>query len=150
MKVEIVSSEEFSIFVNSLYAKITNYSDREEIIGVVKDIITKYKNKLKLRGFYKIKVYLDEKVGLFLDGVRLECLERLDAIDLRVVVYFDEDIYFKTDDYFVISDVSKIIYFDGNYYCKVKDILDIIKVIEFGEFVYGDYIEDMFYNGCLI
>ena len=150
MKVEIVSSEEFSIFVNSLYAKITDYSDREEIIGVVKDIIAKYKNKLKLRGFYKIKVYLDERVGLFLDGVRLECLERLDAIDLRVIVYFDEDIYFKTDDYFVISDVSKIIYFDGNYYCKVKDILDINKVVEFGEFVYGNYILDILDKGSLI
>lgn len=140
MRFEVVSDEEFFIFVNSLYAEINNYRDKDQVVSVVKDIIIKYKSRLKLRGFYKIKVYLDEKVGLFIEGIRLESLERSGALDLRVIVYFDEDIYFKTDDYFAISEVSNIRYYDGNYYCLVRDIIDINKVVEFGEFVYGDYV----------
>ena len=75
-----------------------------------------------------------------MEGIKFENCERSNIVDLRVVVYFDEDIYFKTDDYFVIKDVSNIKYYDGYYYCLVKDISDINKIVEFGEFVYGDYI----------
>ncbi len=140
MRFIIISDDEFSFFINNLYAKINDYNDKEEIINVVKKTILKYKNKLKLSGFYKIKVFLDQKVGLFLEGIKFENCERSNIVDLRVVVYFDEDIYFKTDDYFVIKDVLNIKYYDGYYYCLVKDISDINKIVEFGEFVYGDYI----------
>ncbi len=150
MRFEVISDEEFSIFINSLYAKINNYNDKDEVVGVVKDIISKYKNKLKLRGFYKIKVYLDKNVGLFLDGIRLESLERSGAVDLRVIVYFDEDIYFRTEDYFAIDDVSNIRYYDGYYYCLASNIVDVNRVVEFGEFVYGDYFLEIFDKSLVI
>lgn len=143
MRFEFISDEEFFIFINNCYAKIKDYNDKDKIVEVVKKIISKYKNKLKLRGFYKIKVFPEEKVGIFLEGIKLESLEKSGVVDLRVIVYFDEDIYFKTDDYFVIREVSNVKYFDGYYYCLVKDILDINKVVEYGEFVYGDYILEL-------
>ena len=140
MRIEVISDEEFFIFANSLYAKINNYDDKDEIVQAVREIISKVRVRLKLRGFYKIIVFINSKVGLFIEGIRLESLDRGNVVDLRVVVYFDEDIYFKTDDYFVIKDVLNIKYYDGYYYCLVKDISDINKIVEFGEFVYGDYI----------
>lgn len=150
MKVEVISSEEFFIFVNLLYAKISDYDNKEEIIKVVKEIIANISGKLRLKGFYKIKVYVNEKTGLFIEGVLLDGIERNNVVDLRVIVYFDEDIYFKTDDYFKIRDVSNVHYLDGNYYCLVDDIMDMDSVVEFGEFVYGKEMYDVFDRGILI
>mgnify|MGYP004615046303 FL=1 len=150
MKIVIISSEEFFVFVNSVYAKISDYSDKEEIIDVTKSIISKISTRLRMRGFYKIKVLVDPAVGLFIEGVQLENLERVNAVDLRVIVYFNEDIYFKTSDYFIIGDVPKVRYFDGDYYCLTRDIPDINKVIEFGEFVYGSSILKMLYNSSFV
>ena len=150
MKIVIISSEEFFVFVNSVYAKISDYSDKEEIIDVTKSIISKISTRLRMRGFYKIKVLVDPAVGLFIEGVQLENLERVNAVDLRVSVYFNEDIYFKTSDYFIIGDVPKVRYFDGDYYCLTRDIPNINKVIEFGEFVYGSSILKMLYNSSFV
>lgn len=150
MKVEVISSEEFFIFVNLLYAKIRDYDNKEEIIKVVKEIIANISGKLRLKGFYKIKVYVNEKTGLFIESVLLDGIERNNVVDLRVIVYFDEDIYFKTDDYFKIRDVSNVHYLDGNYYCLVDDIMNMDSVVEFGEFVYGKEMYDVFDRGILI
>lgn len=150
MKIVIISSEEFFVFVNSVYAKISDYSDKEEIIDVTKSIISKISTRLRMRGFYKIKVLVDPAVGLFIEGVQLENLERVNSVDLRVIVYFNEDIYFKTSDYFIISDVSKVRYFDGDYYCLTRDIPNINKVVEFGEFVYGSSTLKMLYNSSFV
>lgn len=150
MRIEIVSLEEFNIFVNNLYLKIDNYNNKEEIVDVVKGIISKIRGKLHMRGFYKLKVFLNEKVGLFIKGVKLEGLDYSSTLDLRVVVFFDEDIYFKTDDYFVICGVSNIRYFDGSYYCLVDNIPDINSVVEFGDFIYGEDVLDVIENGILV
>ncbi len=150
MRIEIISLEEFNIFVNNLYLKIDDYNNKERIVEAVKSIISSIRGKLHLRGFYKLKVFVNQKVGLFIKGVKLEELDYSNTVDLRVVVFFDEDIYFKTDDYFVIRDVSNIRYFDGNYYCLVDDIPDINKVVEFGEFIYGEDVVDMMERSILV
>ena len=141
MRIEFINEDEFSIFLNSCYCKITNYSDKDEIIDVVRNVISKYKNKFRLRGFYKIKVYPLDKVGLFIDGIQLESLEKSGVVDLRIIVYFDEQFYFKTSDYYAINDVSNIRYFNNNYYCLVSDIADINLVVDYGDFIRND---DMF------
>ncbi len=48
------------------------------------------------------------------------------------------DIYFETDDYFVIKDVKSVMYFGGKYLCSVRDISNINSVLEYGKFIYGD------------
>ena len=138
MRVDFINDEEFSIFLNSCYCKIDDYNDKDEIVGVVKKVISKYKNKFRLRGFYKVKVFPLDRVGLFVEGVKLESLEMSGIIDLRVIVYFDEEFYFKTDNYYVINNISNIKYFNGSYYCLVKDILDINSFVDYGEFVHGE------------
>lgn len=149
MKICFTSNDEFSIFVNSLYFRIKDYNNKEEIISKVKDILLKVKSKLKLRGFYKIKVYCDSRVGIFIDGVRIDD-SNSNVLDLRVIVYLDCEIYFKTDDYFLIKDCKNIRYYRDNFYCLANDISDINEVIEFGEFVYGDMVLEMLDNSCVV
>ena len=97
MRFELISEEEFTLFINNCYKKINDYNDKNEIIKFVKEIFLKYKKKFKMMGFYKVKVYLEEKVGIFLDVVKLDAFDSDSLLDLRVIVYYDEDIYFKTD-----------------------------------------------------
>ena len=62
------------------------------------------------------------------------------TLDLKIEIR-DEDIYFKTDDYFKIDNLSKVVYLDGMYYCIIDDSFEeILEKVEFGSFVFGDEI----------
>lgn len=135
MRVERLGEQKFLIFVNSLYLS-TISSSRDEIVESVKTLLLKLRYRLHLQGFYKVKVYLHTKVGMFLELIQLEKFDYDYTLDFRVLVYLDEKIYFKTRDYFVLPDTD-IYYLDGYYYCNVDDISDIEYIIEFGEFIYG-------------
>lgn len=150
MKIEVISKDSFSIFINSLYVDITDYTNKDKLVEVVKNVIKKMKNRLNLRGFYKIKVFVQEQLGLFLEVVKLEDLDYSNALDLRVIVFLDEKIYFETDDYFVIENIKKIRYHDNKYYCCVEDFNDIFPFLEFGRFIYGNEVIRMLNNSVIL
>lgn len=138
MKIELVDKDSFSIFINRLYIKECDFSSKQDITDVVKELVYQLKGKLHLCGFYKIKVFVHDKIGLFLDVFRLEELDYSNTLDLRIIIYFNEPIFFGVDDYFLIQDAKKIWFFDNQYYCLVDDILDqFYSLSEFGSFVYG-------------
>lgn len=143
MKIEVMSKECFSIFINRLYFSMIDYSDREQLVEHVKKILKKMKSRLNLRGFYKIKVFVHEKVGIFLDAIKLEDLDYSNALDLRVIVFLDEKIYFETEDYFVIEHIPGIRYYRNKYYCLVDDIDNLYEILEFGKFIYGEEVVQM-------
>ena len=87
MRIEINSADKIFIFINILNVSSTEKSD---LIDTVKDIIIKYRNRLKLRGFYKVKVYVNERVGLFIDLCKIDDIDYSNALDLRVLVFYDE------------------------------------------------------------
>ena len=136
MKIECINLQQFAIFFNISYLNDMDFS-KDSLIETVKQLLFKLQSKLVLHGFYKIKVYVQKKVGIFLDLLQIEEFEYADSLDFRITVYLDEKIFFKTKDYFILSD-CKNIYFDKNYfYCDADDISDIMSVVEFGTFVYG-------------
>ena len=135
MKVEKVGAQQFFIFFNIVYLKNIQLT-KENIIQLVKQLLKKLKNKLMLRGFYKVKVYVHPKIGLFLSLLRLEEFEYEDTLDFRVIVFLDEKIYFKTKDYFILPrDVD--VYYDKKYfYCDVDSIPNLLSILEFGSFIF--------------
>lgn len=136
MKIERLSLGQFLLFFNASYLKDITLN-KENLIQLVKELLAKFQNLLLLNGFYKVKVYVHRRIGIFLHILQMEEFEYGESVDFRIVVYLDEKIYFKTRDYFILpKDVS--VYFDDTYfYCDVDDISDIMSVIEFGSFVYG-------------
>lgn len=151
MKVEIVDSGAFSVFINRLYAKNCDFSSKETIVSFIKVFMNKLKNRLHLRGFYKVKVFVHEKIGLFLDIIRLDDIEFSNVLDLRIIVYFDENIFFEVDDYFIIEDFPNIRYFDDKFYCLIdKNCDQLYKIIEFGRFVYGDEAFKLLNKGIIL
>ena len=57
-------------------------------------------------------------------------------------IFFDECVYFETDDYFLLDGISNVRYYDSKYYC-LADSIDIYKLVEFGRFIYGDEVNKM-------
>lgn len=139
MKIENISNSDFSIFVNSNYLDIKDFTDYDEIVEYVKKLVKRLKNKLCIKGFYKLKVFINDKVGLFIDIIKIDDLDYSNILDLKVIVFIDCDIYFETDDYFLVRDSKKVIFYNNKFYCSVSDLNgDIYKYCEFGNYIYGD------------
>ena len=139
MHIEIISNNKFFMFINANYV---DSFERDSLTLKVKNVIMKYRLKLGLEGFYKVKVFVNEKVGLFVDIYKLDDLDYSNSLDLRVLIFFDECVYFETDDYFLLDGISNVRYYDSKYYC-LADSIDIYKLVEFGRFIYGDEVNKM-------
>lgn len=135
LKIEKIGEQKFFIFVNSLYLSNVEY-DKEAVIEFVKNMLLKLRYRLSLQGFYKVKVYLHSKIGIFLELIQLDTVDYNYSLDFRVIVYLDEKFYFRTKEYFILPPCD-IYYFNEYYYCDVDNISDIFEVIEFGDFIYG-------------
>ncbi len=136
MKIEKDIYNNYYIYMSNLYFNFSNY-DKKKIVEEIKKIINQLKNKLNLKQFYKVKVYLNEKLGTFLDIIKLDDLDYSDTLDLRIIVLYDEKIYFETDNFFILKNLKNIKFFNDKYYCLVDDILNINDVVDFGRFIYG-------------
>lgn len=151
MKIEVNGKDCYRIFINREYLSSICLDEKSSITDVVKETLLKLKNRLNLRGFYKVKVFPHRKLGLFLELTQLEDLEFSNNLDLRVVIYFGEKFYFGTDDYFRIEKYEDIRYFDGKFYCLIdEDFDDILSLIEFGDIIYGEEVINLLNNSVVL
>lgn len=144
MKVEQISPNQLTVFLNANYLKEEDINSKERVVDIVKRWLLQLKKQLHLSGFYKVKVYGHSKVGLFLDLLRLEELEYCSALDLRVVVFLEEKVYFETTEYQVLPKDATIYYNDCFYYCDVNSISSLLSVVDFGRFVYGRELQKLY------
>lgn len=151
LKFESYGKNDYKIFINSSYTKDLDYLNKDEVIIFIKKFIVKLKNKLSLRGFYKIRVYPKDEIGMFLDVTKLDDIDLTNNLDLRVMIMYDEDYYFETDDYDVIKDCNDIRYMDGLFYCVVDDSFDrLLEKVEFGKFIYGKDVIKLLNNSKIL
>lgn len=146
MHIELQSLNKIFMFVNICYVSSLKKMD---LIEEVKNIILKYRVKLRLKGFYKVKVFVNEKVGLFIEMCKIDELDYSNTLDLRILVFYDEDVYFETDDYFVLAGCEKIRFYNNKFYCDVKNV-SILGVVEFGSFIFGDEVLKMLSNSVVV
>ena len=133
MKIRKLNETDYVIY---LFNKDIDFNNINE---EVKRIIKKIQKLLKLKGFYRT-VVVSKSIGLFIKLIKLDDAFYKNTLDLKIEIR-DEDIYFKTDDYFKIDNLSKVVYLDGMYYCIIDDSFEeILEKVEFGSFVFGDEI----------
>lgn len=151
MKIEIGGKGIYKIFINKEYLRKIDLDNRDSIVKCVKDILCRLKIRLGLSGFYKVKVFPHNKIGLFLEVIKLDESEYSNSLDLRVVVYMDERFYFETADYFIIEKFNDKRYMDGMFYCQVdENIDDIYAMVEFGRFIYGKEVNKVLNNSLIL
>lgn len=151
MKIEVSGKNSYNIFLNRQYIKNVDLTSTEEIIDFIKRIIIKHKKKLNLMGFYKVKVFPQDKIGMFVEIDKLDELEFSNNLDLRIVVFSNDVFFYETSDYSLIEDFNEKRYFDGKFYCVVDDYFnDIFSKVEFGRFVYGKEVNNLLNKGKVL
>lgn len=150
MKIELFSDGGCSIFINKLFYNNLDYNNKDDIVDIVKKYIIKLRYKLNLSGFYKVKVYVNKYVGLFIDIYKLEEIEFSNNIDLRVIVYLNEDVLFETYDYDLISNYDSIKFYNNKYYLKVDNNINLNNIVEHGKYIYGKDVFKILNNGVFI
>ncbi len=128
--------------------------EKQEIITLVKDTVLKV-NKiyhLNLKGFYKVRVYLNKKIGLVIEIIQVDDISINHAIDLRVLVYFDQDFYIEVDDYSVLPLHKRVVYVNDKFYIDIRNLneQEISYLLEFGNVIYKIEEIDHFYLGKVI
>ena len=151
MKIEISGKNNYNIFINRNYIGNVDLSSKEELAGFIKSFILGIREKLNLRGFYKVKVFPHDSIGLFVELIKLDELEFSNNLDLRVIVYLNEKIFFETDDYFLIEDCNDKRYLDGKFFCIVDDYFEsLLSKVEFGRFIYGKEVINLLNKGKVL
>ena len=142
MRIEKVYDKLY-IYLDKLYVDC-DYSDKKSVGEFVKDYLVHYSKYLDLSGFYKVKVYCNEMVGLFLE---INCLEKNDdnKLDLRILVFLNEDVMMSCSDYFVFN--CDCYYYDGLFY---TDVVDKVNLLDFSCFIYGDKVLEVKNRGLFI
>lgn len=148
MKVEIINSEYLTVFLNKCYFDEIDLEKKSDIIACIKDIISKIDSRyrLDLNGFYKIKVFSNKKLGVYLDIIKIDDNDFNDRADFRIVIYQDSNFYLEMD----VCDIKNIdekIYYNNNFYININDINNIDKYMDYGQIIYGDRAKEIEYYG---
>lgn len=133
----------YTLFLSNEYIGDLDYNSKEDLGVFLKDLILLLKDDydLVLNGFYEVNIYINNKLGMFIEINNIDDYDTCDLdVDLKIVVHFDSKFYFKTDNFDIVTNYSDVKFLDNNYYLNLDyiDIDEVIKIIEFGEFIYGD------------
>lgn len=139
MKVDI-KNDSFIIYVNKY---LINYDmkNRKDIEENIKDLLIRIRKiyKIKLSGYYKIKVYQNDLYGLIFDCVKEDDLDFFpDLCDLKVNILYDSKMLLESDDFFIFNNNKKTYKKGNKFYINIKDLneLEIIKLSEFCKIKY--------------
>lgn len=140
MKVELINDDDLDIYVNPYNFNDISGSSKEIILNYIKEFISKINDryKLNLSGFYKIKAYFNDKVGLFLNLIKIDDNEFNNEADFRIILFQNEKFFFETEDYDVIKNYENKKYYNNKFYVDTDSIDNINELIDMGKIVYGD------------
>lgn len=139
MKVDI-KNDNFIIYVNKY---LINYDmkNRKDIEENIKDLLIRIRKiyKIKLSGYYKIKVYQNDLYGLIFECIKEDDLDFFpDFCDLKINILYDSKILLESDDFFIFNNNKKTYKKGNKFYINIKDLneLEIIKLSEFCKIKY--------------
>ena len=104
MKVDI-KNDNFIIYVNKY---LINYDmkNRKDIEENIKDLLIRIRKiyKIKLSGYYKIKIYQNDLYGLIFECIKEDDLDFFpDFCDLKINILYDSKILLESDDFFIFN-----------------------------------------------
>jgi len=139
LKVDI-KNDNFIIYVNKY---LINYDmkNRKDIEENIKDLLIRIRKiyKIKLSGYYKIKIYQNDLYGLIFECIKEDDLDFFpDFCDLKINILYDSKILLESDDFFIFNNNKKTYKKGNKFYINIKDLneLEIIKLSEFCKIKY--------------
>lgn len=86
---------------------------------------------VELFGYYKVDIYIDEKIGAFVEIEKLDdFVSYSKKIDTKVSILV-RDFYLKTNDLSLIYKYKSIYKVDDYYYVSTKDVDDVLNLLDF-------------------
>lgn len=140
MKVELINDDDLDIYVNPYNFNDISCCSKEIILNYIREVISKISDryKLNLSGFYKIKAYFNDKVGLFLNLIKIDDNEFNNEADFRIVLFQNEKFLFETEDYDTIRNYENKMYYNNKFYVDTDSIDNMNQLIDMGKIVYGE------------
>ena len=140
MKVEIINDENMEIFLNKYNFINIDINDKDSLLTEIKNILIKINNRynLNLCGFYKIKVYPNKNIGVFLNIIKIDDNEFNNEADFRIVIYPNEKFFFETEYFDVLPESSLIRYYQNKFYIDINDFNNIDKYMDMGKIIYDE------------
>lgn len=139
LKVDI-KNDNFIIYVNKY---LINYDmkNRKDIEENIKDLLIRIRKiyKIKLSGYYKIKIYQNDLYGLIFECIKEDDLDFFpDFCDLKINILYDSKMLLESDDFFIFNNNKKTYKKGNKFYINIKDLneLEIIKLSEFCKIKY--------------
>ena len=135
-----IKNDNFIIYVNKY---LINYDmkNRKDIEENIKDLLIRIRKiyKIKLSGYYKIKIYQNDLYGLIFECIKEDDLDFFpDFCDLKINILYDSKILLESDDFFIFNNNKKTYKKGNKFYINIKDLneLEIIKLSEFCKIKY--------------
>lgn len=140
MRIEMINEEDIDIYINPYNFEFKEFLEKEDIIDLIKDLITKVniRYNLNLKGFYKIKAYYNEKAGVFLNVIKIDDNEFSNEADFRIIMFKNEKFLFETEYYELLNNYTNKKYCQNKFYIDLDDIENITSIIDMGRIIYGE------------
>lgn len=151
MKVEKINDDLINIYFNPFYFKDIDLNNKLELIEVIKNLIKKAESRYKLflSGFYKIKVYPNKKLGVFLNIIKIDDNEFSNTTDFRIVIYPNEKFFLETELYELFNNVV-MRYCNNKFYIDIDDVDNIIPISDMVDVIYGSDVKELLSNSIII
>lgn len=151
MKVEKINDDLINIYFNPFYFKDIDLNNKLELIEVIKDLIKKAESRYKLflSGFYKIKVYPNKKLGVFLNIIKIDDNEFSNTTDFRIVIYPNEKFFLETELYELFNNVE-MRYCNNKFYIDIDDVDNILPISDMVDVIYGSDVKKILSNSIII
>lgn len=138
----ITYENNITIYINKILIDF-DIKEKSELEKFIMNIVLRIKKKKKidLSGFYKAYVYINNKYGIIIDLIKQDDLDLFpELIDLKLIIFYDSEVYLKTNDYFQVKNISHFYKKDNYYYVNINELDNkkILKLIEFSDIIYGN------------
>lgn len=132
-----IENESYDLYINEIILSKYDIKKKDDLEKILKKvfIFLKRNQKIMLKGFYEVDIYMNKKIGAYLEIYKIDNFYYTKDIDLKVKIITNSKFYLKINDIDLFNK-ENILCYDDNYYIDI-DLMnnDIINYIEFGEIV---------------
>lgn len=148
-----VERDKYFLYVNQDYCKNMDFNSKESIASYAKTLVLRLKRiyGIVLQGFYQMKVFVNDFVGMFIELVKLDDFEfELMTIDLKVIVFLHQTFLLQCTDFDFFEHFSNVYFMDPYYYGVLRKDEFLLPDLEYGKLIYGPAVDEVLQKGILL
>lgn len=142
MKVNFFNDDRFEIFCVYDDDLVDEASVKSFFKLLSKRLISRY--DYEFSGYYDVTIYRNSKVIVLI----FDREDDYGRADFNITLLLNSMLLYEFEDEDIFSDNK--IYYKRKYYCEANEVEDRIDFFEFGDIVYGNYVDEVLSKGVMI